>query len=362
MQNIDTEIISRVYLEQIQQPVQSTASTANPSAAQPAQPTASTANQASNRQSDPGNLLQQGLNPNTSVENYVNFLQKNQDKRVRAVLQAGLGDGNPQDEILTIANDQSIPVNKLKPTQNQIGIIDSLFNLFTDENNYNSLPKILQGTDIKLGKPGDDKILAYSNGKEFFVLDGHHRWSTVFVGKADATVVCDLIQGKLTAAQILKAVHSAIYADTGTTVTDSPQGENLLNPSEYTQDAHNQYVSTTLDNKYRAVWRQFGLDDDTKITNHTWNNILLMRNNGVAQGAPERKWMPQPGKSQSTKYQDLLKKGIVNFNQPKTADLAAQQQSPQPQTIAASYNYKGDSKLLWETYQDILISEFTKKI
>ena len=346
MINKDTDNINRVYLEQIQQPGQLAAKARN----LPAIPVAPTANQ----QVDPGQLLQQVLNPSTSVENFVNFLQSNQDQRVRAVLLAGRKDGDPQDEVLTVAKDRSLLVSKLKPTQNQIGVDESIFNLFNNKYKYNSLPKILEGNNLKLGKPGDDKILAYSNGSEFFVLDGHHRWSQIFVGNPKATAVCDVIQGKLTAAQILKAVHSAIYADVGATNTITPQGKNLLDPGDYNQEIHNQKVGEFLDEEYRQVWAKQGYDDDIKIANFTWNNILLMRKNGTAQGAPERRWMPQPGHNNADQYQDLLKKGIINFNQPKTADMQNRSQVTQAQTIAASFEYKGDSKLLWEVYQDIL--------
>lgn len=356
MKTRDTNTISRIYFEQIAQSNQSTAQPVSQvSAAKP--PVLAAAKQ----QGDPGQQLNQGLGPNTSVENYVSFLQNNQDPRVRAVILAGLKDGNKTDEVINVQENVPVPVSNLMPTQNEIGIDQSILNILNNKEKYNSLPDILTGKNVRLGQPGDDKILAYSNGGEkMFVLDGHHRWSTTFVGNPKATVVCDILKGDLPAAQILKAVHSAIYADVGATQTKPAEGKNLLSPGDYDWQEHLNSVKQNLDDEYRAVWGKIQgydgslLDSDEKIAKYTWENIELMRKNGVAEGAPKRDWMPQPGLNNADQYQSLLKKGIINFKQPRTADTQGNEQSSATQPIAASYEYKGDLDLLWEMYQRIV--------
>ena len=71
---------------------------------------------------------------NASVENYVNLLKKYQsDKKVLAILKAGLTDGKPSDEKFNVTN-ASYSAKDLKPTQNEIGAEESLKNILTDQN------------------------------------------------------------------------------------------------------------------------------------------------------------------------------------------------------------------------------------
>ena len=59
------------------------------------------------------------------------------DPKVQAVLNAGEQDGDPDDDKLPYTRIEAISVQDLKPTQNEIGLDQSVKNLLTDK--FNSL-------------------------------------------------------------------------------------------------------------------------------------------------------------------------------------------------------------------------------
>ena len=101
-----------------------------------------------------------------SIEDYVAALQKHStDPKVAAVLKAGQTDNKGKaDERFSVAG-ASPEAKNLKPTQNEIGAVDSLLNILTDK--FDSLDGFLKGT-----ASFPDPIIIYNNE---YVLDGHHR-------------------------------------------------------------------------------------------------------------------------------------------------------------------------------------------
>ena len=51
------------------------------------------------------------------------------DKKVQAVLKAGLADGDPDDDKLPYSKISALPVKNLQPTQSEIGFDQSVLNL-----------------------------------------------------------------------------------------------------------------------------------------------------------------------------------------------------------------------------------------
>lgn len=245
-----------------------------------------------------------------SIQDYVAALQKYlSDPKVAAVIKAGQTDGNPGDEKFSVGTD-SIAVNDLKPTQNEIGAQESLKNILTDE--YGSLDGFLKGK-----ASFDDPVITY-NGQ--FVIDGHHRWSQVYAANPDAKVPVLDIKGNLEPEQILKAVHAAIAATAGKTVTKDAdlRAGNLLAFNE--QDVRNM-VKKFLKPEARKVWAENGYDSDEQIADHIVTNVEDMLANAKPENwAPARSSMPQPKDSGATNFDDTLKAGIANYIKPDTGD------------------------------------------
>ena len=101
------------------------------------------------------------------------------DDKVKAVLNIGLKDGDMDDEIINVSENPSTSVRDLIPTQSQIGLLDSLGYLALElgpEDQKKVIPTYLNGN------PSTPPIIT-ANGK--YIIDGHHRWSGVFMINPD---------------------------------------------------------------------------------------------------------------------------------------------------------------------------------
>lgn len=254
-----------------------------------------------------------------TVEDYVATLQKYAtDPKVAAVLKAGQTDDKGKaDERFSVAG-ASPKAKDLKPTQNEIGAVDSLLNILTDK--FDSLDGFLKGS-----ASFPDPIIIY-NGE--YVLDGHHRWSQVYAANPNATIPALNITGNLSADQILKVVHTAIAADAGQTKTIEADrsGGNLLTYTD--QDVYD-YVEANLNDKARKVWEKYGFASTDEIAQHIATNVRTMIAKSKPESwAPTRDSMPQPGKSGSEEWGKLMKQGDVNYNNPKQTDIKDSIQKP----------------------------------
>lgn len=248
---------------------------------------------------------------NASVENYVNLLKKYQsDPKVAAALKAGVTDGKPNDEKFNVES-TSYAVKELKPTQNEIGAEESLKNILTDQ--YGSLDGFLKG-NAKFPEP----IITY-NGE--FIIDGHHRWSQVYAANPEAKIPAINVIGNINPKDILKAIHTAIAADSGETKTISAnlKAGNLLT---FNSDKVKQYVADELIDKARKVWNDNGFESDDVIANQIAKNVnTMIKNSKPENWAPSRDSMPQPGVSNSENWGVGMKKGEINLISPKTSDV-----------------------------------------
>lgn len=130
------------------------------------------------------------------------------DKAVRAVLNIGLKDGEQADEQIPVSQAE-IPVGGLQPTQAQIGLLDSIGYIAFVLNEEKQFPTI---ESYKSGKPniGGKRIIT-ANGK--YILDGHHRWSGVFMINPDAQIQSwDLKMDSNDPEKMLSTIQLAIAA------------------------------------------------------------------------------------------------------------------------------------------------------
>jgi len=128
------------------------------------------------------------------------------DPKVKAVLNMGRRDKNLNDEIVKYSTPQ-LSVKDLIPTQSQIGLADSIgFIAFKDPNGAKNS---LSGS----ANFGGGAILTCDNK---YILDGHHRWSQVFMINPDATIPCVNINlGVNNGEEALKVIQLAIAATYG---------------------------------------------------------------------------------------------------------------------------------------------------
>ena len=172
----------------------------------------------------------------------------------------------------------NIPAKRLIPTQSEIG---------TDE----TLKYLVQGKDIDVcfdkttivKKP----IVTFQGT---FIIDGHHRWSQIFVTNPDANIVCIDITGNLSPLSMLKAVQCTIGSNTGKLIRKDIQGKNLYNTTE---KELRKYFKDNLSDTVRENLLKYYEDPEDSLVQ---NVIQLQRNNKPILNAPDRGEMPQTSK------------------------------------------------------------------
>ena len=172
----------------------------------------------------------------------------------------------------------NIPAMRLIPTQSEIG---------TDE----TLKYLVQGKDIDVcfekttivKKP----IVTFQGT---FIIDGHHRWSQIFVTNPDANIVCIDITGNLSPLSMLKAVQCTIGSNTGKLIRKDIQGKNLYNTTE---KELRKYFKDNLSDTVRENLLKYYEDPEGSLVQ---NVIQLQRNNKPILNAPDRGEMPQTSK------------------------------------------------------------------
>lgn len=125
------------------------------------------------------------------------------DPKVKAILNMGHKDLKEDDEKIPVAK-KNIPVKSLYPTQSQIGLNDSIGYLAFKQ------PENAKASLEGASNFGGGMILT-ANGK--YILDGHHRWSQVYLMNPDATIpALDLTLNVKSETEMLKVIQLAIAA------------------------------------------------------------------------------------------------------------------------------------------------------
>ena len=252
-----------------------------------------------------------------NVSNYEQFVSQlgslAQDPKVQAFLNAGTGDGNQSDDKFK-ATEKAIPVKNLRPTQNEIDVEGSLKWPLTD---VKSLNNCLKKGPVTIKAP----VVTY-NGE--FIIDGHHRWSQLYSMNKDGVINCiDLSGPKLKPIDVLKVVQLAIAAELGRIDSATvKEGNNLL---KLDGNAIAKFVTNTITKDCVKVFNSikgavYGkLDKNSIASKIVVPNVMEMQKTSQpVLGAPKRNVMPQT--DDATNAMQNLAKGVINFNEPFTAE------------------------------------------
>ena len=203
------------------------------------------------------------------------------EPKLRSIL--GLGFGGELSDLKLSVSPCNLVDKRLIPTQNEIGMKESL-------------KYLLEDTEFtKYFKPGiviKRPVLTF-NG--MFIIDGHHRWSQIFLVNPEAELACINIEGNLSPISMLKAVQCTIGSNTGDLRLKASQGTSLYKASKKViQD----YIESNLTEKTKEALLKVNLDVEGLVK----NCLELANNNTPILNAPKRDFMPQ-----TSKDQDLLK-------------------------------------------------------
>lgn len=209
------------------------------------------------------------------------------DEKLKFILSLGFG-GKFADLKLKL-NKTTIKAYKLIPTQNEIGLGETLKYLKTGKN------ADLYFSNLAIIK----KPIVTFQGT--FIIDGHHRWSEIYAGNPDANLECIDISGNLSPISMLKAVQATIGSNIGKLITKDVEGKNLFKCSKSEiQNFLSDMPQETIDK-----FKKYYSDPVSQIVS---NCLELKTNNTPILNAPKRGDMPQTSKDPEL-FNDL-KKGI----------------------------------------------------
>jgi hypothetical protein len=184
------------------------------------------------------------------------------DRKVTAILNLGLKDLDMKDEVVPVTV-ESIGVTNLRPTQSQIGILDSLgFLAF-------QLGPEKQKTVVKSyldGNPdlGGGKIIT-ANGK--FIIDGHHRWSGVYLLQPNASIDCFNLTIDTNDEEKLLAIMQLAVAST--------YGGLFMKPADTASDIYN-YEGSLEDLIKKVLLGDYGYNNNKKPAGQLANCLTFI--------------------------------------------------------------------------------------
>lgn len=209
------------------------------------------------------------------------------DHKLKFILSLGFG-GKFADYKLKL-NKTTIPAYKLIPTQNEIGLDETLKYMMKGDNIEDCFKD-----PACIKKP----IVTFQGT---FIIDGHHRWSEIFATNSKANLECINIEGNLSPLSMLKAVQATIGSNLGKLITKDVEGKNLFKCSKSSIE---KYLQDMPEDTIKKLKKHY----DDPITSIVNNCMTLKTNNTPILNAPKRGDMPQTSKD--PELFDDLKKGI----------------------------------------------------
>jgi len=173
----------------------------------------------------------------------------------------------------------------LVPTQNEVDMTKSLAYPLTSAS---TAELYLKGGNIAVaGK----KIVTSGDGK--YIIDGHHRWSQVYVVNPNANILALDLSDIPNPVNALKATQLGIGADLGKIPIAVVKGTNLLDESNNTQIY--KYIMETMTPEVLDVFIKYGKGNTKdEVAGSIMKNVLLMQTlNRPIFGASKRDIMPQ---------------------------------------------------------------------
>ena len=240
---------------------------------------------------------------------FVSDLQKRvKDGKFRQFLNMGIEDGDMQDDVISVKTG-AIPVKKLYPTQSQIGLADSLG--WVSKNNPQQAGETASGKVADVGGP-----IITANGK--FIVDGHHRWSQVFLLNPNASIptVDFQMAGNADAKTVLKLTQLAIAAVDRVLPLVPADAKTDIFATGGNVDAIKEVLNAVVsDEMAQSLMKPYGTNSKEGVIDRIAANAQALYKRGTQNPDVPRKFMPQLDKvSPPEKKIAKMKVGDVNWN------------------------------------------------
>ena len=207
-----------------------------------------------------------------------------QDPKLYDILAYGFGEGELADVSMS-SSAVSIPVSQLKPSQNEIGLSNSLaYALKSDCSYCFDDPFIVKNTPI----------VTYNDE---YVIDGHHRWSQAYMINPDATIsAVNFTYNDKDPYRALRNFQGAIAVATGAGKQfPYSKADKLSDVYSMSEDQIRDYIDSNMqDVCWQSLVDEGVCEDRESAIEYIVDNVMqLKKNNAPDSDAPERQYMPQ---------------------------------------------------------------------
>lgn len=213
------------------------------------------------------------------------------DPKLKFIL--SLGFGGKFSELKLKVNKISLNACDLIPTQSEIGLEESYKFIMLGNN-----------IDKCFSEPCVIKhpIVTFQNT---FIVDGHHRWSEIYITNPSAKIECVNISANIGIISLLKAIQSTIGSNIGNLNLKSTKGKNIYKMNK--KELKDYIVNNITDNALNKL-KEYYNDPILALVN---NGLKLKFDNKPIKNAINRDIMPQTSKDPN--LFDDLKKGVVDL-------------------------------------------------
>ena len=244
----------------------------------------------------------------------------------------------------------AVRCESLLPTQNEISLEKSL--AFPLTSSYDADRYLAAETPIRIK---NRTIITCDNGK--YIIDGHHRWSQVYVLNPKAKIDCTDFYELKNPISGLKATQLGVSADLGYVPTKQVKDTNLLTISE---KELKEYVNENITPDVVAVFKKHGISNPDE---YIWKNVLQLKTrNKPIENASKKDIMPQTDLSDNyskftpdvsgTIYPYSYEKGGMVKNWQVKRDSDDRFYSIDPKTGKPKWNDSPDMGYLYDSVEE----------